>query len=214
MVSSDDIATLDAWSGRAVLHVDLDAFFAAVEQLDHPEWRGRPVIVGGDPGKRGVVSTASYEARVFGVHSAMPSARAAHLCPDAIWVGGSFARYRDVSAQVLQIFRTEAAIVQPVSIDEAFLDVTPGRYAGDHPTRSPSCGRAASGSSWGRCRSAHCRASDHARRRRWSALGSSHWATLPPSMRQRRWLPWADTVRDSSHEHGASTIVPYTRATR
>ncbi len=134
MASYDDTrAPLAAWSGRAVLHVDLDAFFAAVEQLDHPEWRGRPVIVGGDPGKRGVVSTASYEARVFGVHSAMPSVRAAHLCPDAIWVGGSFERYRDVSAQVFDIFRTEAAVVQPVSIDEAFLDVTPGRYAGDHP---------------------------------------------------------------------------------
>ena len=81
-------------TGRAILHVDLDAFFAAVEQLDHPEWRGKPVIVGGDPGKRGVVSTCSYEARVFGVRSAMSSARAAQLCPDAIWAHGSFDRYR------------------------------------------------------------------------------------------------------------------------
>ncbi|HZL03813.1 MAG TPA: DNA polymerase IV, partial [Coriobacteriia bacterium] len=74
------------WIARAVIHMDMDAFFAAVEQLDHPEWRGRPVIVGGDPSGRGVVSTASYEARRHGVHSAMPAAQAARRCPDAIWV--------------------------------------------------------------------------------------------------------------------------------
>ena len=121
------------WKGRAVLHVDLDAFFAAVEQLDHPEWRGKPVIVGGDPSRRGVVSTASYEARVFGVHSAMPSARAAALCPDAIWVGGNFGRYREISSAVFEIFYTESPLVQPVSIDEAFLDVTAGTRATEHP---------------------------------------------------------------------------------
>jgi DNA polymerase-4 len=123
----------EPWPGRAILHVDLDAFFAAVEQLDHPEWRGKPVIVGGDPGKRGVVSTCSYEARVFGVRSAMASARAAQLCPDAIWTHGSFERYHEMSQAVRAIFRDETPLVQPVSIDEAYLDVTPGRYTSEHP---------------------------------------------------------------------------------
>jgi len=121
------------WEGRAILHVDLDAFFAAVEQLDHPEWRGKPVIVGGDPGRRGVVSTCSYEARAYGVRSAMPSARAVQLCPDAIWTRGSFDRYREMSAAVRAIFADEAARVQPVSIDEAYLDVSPGRFTVEHP---------------------------------------------------------------------------------
>lgn len=132
---TDDVNTgdLSAWEGRAILHVDLDAFFAAVEQLDHPEWRGKPVIVGGDPSRRGVVSTCSYEARAFGVHSAMPSARAVQLCPNAIWTKGSFERYREMSAKVRDIFEDETAHVQPVSIDEAYLDVTPGRYTAEHP---------------------------------------------------------------------------------
>ena len=121
------------WIGRAILHVDLDAFFAAVEQLDHPEWRGKPVIVGGDPGRRGVVSTCSYEARKFGVRSAMSSARATLLCPDAIWTHGSFERYREMSAAVRAIFTEETPLVQPVSIDEAYLDVTPGRFTSEHP---------------------------------------------------------------------------------
>ena len=76
------------WHGKAIGLLDLDAFFASVEQLDHPEWRGKPVIVGGSPHKRGVVSTASYEARKYGVHSAMPSATAVRLCPHAIWTSG------------------------------------------------------------------------------------------------------------------------------
>lgn len=121
------------WQGPAILHVDLDAFFAAVEQLDHPEWRGRPVIVGGHPGRRGVVSTCSYEARRFGVRSAMPSARAAQLCPDAVWAPSRFERYREMSNLVHAIFRDESPTVQPVSIDEAYLDVTPGRFTTEHP---------------------------------------------------------------------------------
>lgn len=121
------------WKGRAILHVDLDAFFAAVEQLDHPEWRGKPVIVGGSPTGRGVVSTASYEARRFGVRSAMPSARAAKLCPDAIWAPSRFDRYREMSSAVFAIFRDESPLVQPVSVDEAFIDVTPGRGRSEHP---------------------------------------------------------------------------------
>lgn len=115
------------------MHVDLDAFFAAVEQHDHPEWRGLPVIVGGDPTRRGVVSTASYEARIYGVHSAMSSARALRLCPDAVWAPSRFSRYREVSKQVFDIFNTESPRVQTVSIDEAFLDVTPGRGSAEHP---------------------------------------------------------------------------------
>ncbi|MCL2136501.1 MAG: DNA polymerase IV [Coriobacteriia bacterium] len=121
------------WEGKAVLLMDLDAFFASVEQLDHPEWRGRPVIVGGDPNRRGVVSTCSYEARAFGVRSAMPSATAARLCPDAIWTHGNYPRYIEMSGQVMEIMRSVSPHLQQESIDEAYLDVTPGRYVRDHP---------------------------------------------------------------------------------
>jgi len=133
MTATPDTPPLRPWVGRAILHVDMDAFFAAVEQLDHPEWRGKPVIVGGDADRRGVVSTASYEARRFGVRSAMSSARARVLCPDAIWAPGRFARYKELSDAVRAIFADESPLVQPVSIDEAYLDVTPGRFAAEHP---------------------------------------------------------------------------------
>ncbi len=121
------------WSGPAVGLLDLDSFFASVEQLDHPEWRGKPVIVGGSPEERGVVSTASYEARPYGVHSAMPSAQAARLCPHAIWTNGNFARYREMSAKVMAIIEDETPYLEQVSIDEAFFDVTPGRYSRESP---------------------------------------------------------------------------------
>lgn len=121
------------WEGRAIGLLDLDAFFASVEQLDHPEWRGKPVIVGGDADRRGVVSTASYEARRFGVHSAMPAAQAARLCPDAIWTHGHFDRYREVSSRVMDIILDETPLVEQVSIDEAFFDVSPGRYSRESP---------------------------------------------------------------------------------
>ena len=123
------------WQGRAVLLVDLDAFFASVEQLDHPQWRGKPVIVGGDAGKRGVVSTCSYEAREFGVRSAMPAVTAKRLCPDAIWTPGNFTRYKEVSDMVMAIIRDESPFMQQVSIDEAFLDVTPTEHSFEHPVR-------------------------------------------------------------------------------
>ena len=113
--------------------MDLDAFFASVEQLDHPEWRGKPVIVGGSPERRGVVSTASYEARPYGVHSAMPSWQARRLCPQAIWTHGHYARYRELSDQVMAIIGNETPLVEQVSIDEAFFDVTPGRYSHESP---------------------------------------------------------------------------------
>ena len=113
---------------RTILHVDLDAFFAAVEQRDRPELRGRPVIVGGGgPDDRGVVSTASYEARKFGVHSAMPLRTAGRLCPQGIFVPVDGRKYQAESRRVMTILRRFTPQVQPVSIDEAFLDVTGSR---------------------------------------------------------------------------------------
>jgi nucleotidyltransferase/DNA polymerase involved in DNA repair len=107
----------------SIIHVDLDAFFAAVEQRDHPELRGKPVIVGGDPRSRGVVSTCSYEARKFGVHSAMPLATALRLCPQGIYVPVDGAKYQRVSREVMTVLRRFTPAVEQVSIDEAFLDV-------------------------------------------------------------------------------------------
>ena len=122
------------WTGRAILHLDLDAFFATVEQLDHPEWRGHPVIVGGSPEGRGVVSTASYEARRYGIRSAMPAARAARLAPpDTIWARPRFERYKELSDAVFAIMRDYSPELQPLSIDEAFIDVTPGPHGARDP---------------------------------------------------------------------------------
>src|SRR6476620_9538496 len=110
---------------RTILHVDLDAFFAAVEQRDRPELRGKPVIVGGGgPNDRGVVSTASYEARRFGVRSAMPLRTAAALCPNGIFVPVDGHKYGRESKRVMAVLRRFTPVVEPVSIDEAFLDVT------------------------------------------------------------------------------------------
>ncbi len=109
---------------RTIVHVDMDAFFASVEQRDRPELRGKPVIVGGDPFGRGVVSTASYEARKFGVRSAMPSSQARRLCPQGIFLRPNFARYQEASDAVQAILRQHTDLVEPVSLDEAYLDVT------------------------------------------------------------------------------------------
>ncbi len=121
------------WKARAVLHVDMDAFFASIEQLDHPEWRGLPVIVGGEATGRGVVAAASYEARRFGVRSAMPAATAARLCPDAVWTRGRFDRYAEVSRLIREILESFSPSVQMASIDEGYLDVTPGPYRQEDP---------------------------------------------------------------------------------
>ncbi|RDI99476.1 DNA polymerase IV [Dyella solisilvae] len=108
---------------RSIIHVDMDAFYASVEQLDHPELRGMPVIVGG-LGPRGVVSTCSYEARPFGVRSAMPTAQARRLCPDGVYLWPRMARYEEFSVRVFEVFHEVTPLVEGLSLDEAFLDVT------------------------------------------------------------------------------------------
>lgn len=115
-------------SGASILHVDMDAFFASVEQRDHPEWKGLPVIVGSAPDQRGVVCAASYEARKYGVHSAMPSRTAGLRCPHGIFVPPRSQVYQDVSRQVFAIFEAFTPRIQGLSIDEAFLDVSGSHY--------------------------------------------------------------------------------------
>ena len=109
----------DYWP-KAIIHIDMDAFFAAIEIRDNPEYAGKPVIVGGDPRSRGVVSTCSYEARKYGVHSAMPSSEAYRLCPHGVFLRGSYERYSAVSRKIHAIFDEFTPLVMPLSCDEAF----------------------------------------------------------------------------------------------
>ncbi len=109
---------------RHILHADFDAFYASIEQLDDPGLRGKPVVVGGSADDRGVVASASYEARRFGVRSAMPMRTAIRLCPDLVRVGSRFDRYREVSRRVMAMFQEITPLVEPLSMDEAYLDVT------------------------------------------------------------------------------------------
>jgi len=109
---------------RIIVHVDMDAFFAAVEQRDRPDIRGRPVIVGGTPEGRGVVSAASYEARKFGVHSAMPAAQAVRLCPQGVFLPVDFEKYRAASGQIMEVLAGQSDRIEQISIDEAFLDLS------------------------------------------------------------------------------------------
>ncbi len=109
---------------RKILHIDMDAFYASVEQRDFPELRGKPVIVGGRPESRGVVAACSYEARKFGVHSAMPSSRAVSLCKQAIFKRPRFDAYREASQQIHRVFKRYTTLIEPLSLDEAYLDVT------------------------------------------------------------------------------------------
>lgn len=118
---------------RKIIHVDMDAFFAAVEQLDYPELKGKPLAVGGGE-KRGVVAAASYEARAFGVKSAMPGALAIKLCPELIFVKLRFNRYKEISKQIRAIFLSYTDLVEPLSLDEAYLDVTENKKG--HPSAS------------------------------------------------------------------------------
>ncbi|MEO0425141.1 MAG: DNA polymerase IV, partial [Pseudomonadota bacterium] len=118
---------------RAILHVDMDAFYASVEQRDQPELRGKPLVVGGTT-NRGVVAAASYEARRYGVRSAMPIRQALERCPELVRVPVRMARYREVSSQVFAVFHEHASQVQGLSLDEAYLDVTEAATASDIET--------------------------------------------------------------------------------
>ncbi len=109
---------------RKIIHIDMDAFYASVEQRDNPAYRGKPIVVGGAPDKRGAVAAASYEARKFGIHSALPSRTARHRCPEVIFVAPRFEVYRQISQQIRAIFHRYTDLVEPLALDEAYLDVT------------------------------------------------------------------------------------------
>lgn len=124
VTSHTAISHSDTPSQRKIIHLDMDAFYASVEQRDFPQYRGKPIVVGGNPNKRGVVATASYEARKFGIRSAMSSFQAQKLCPQVIFVRPRFEVYRNVSQQIRAIMHTLTDIIEPLSLDEAYLDVT------------------------------------------------------------------------------------------
>ncbi len=125
--------TSSFYGSKKIIHIDMDAFFAAVEQRDQPALKGKPVIVGGNPQSRSVVSTCSYEARKFGIHSAMPTAQAKRLCPQGIFLYPNFEKYRAVSKTIMSILNTYTPLVEQVSLDEAYLDVTENRFNIEDP---------------------------------------------------------------------------------
>jgi nucleotidyltransferase/DNA polymerase involved in DNA repair len=127
LISKASLSYTETLSNRTIFHVDMDAFYASIEQREHPGYRGKPVIVGADPREgqgRGVVAACSYEARTFGIHSAMPISRAFRLCPKGIYLRPDFKKYTQVSRDIRAIFRSFADLVEPLSIDEAFLDMS------------------------------------------------------------------------------------------
>ena len=140
MGTAEDVERSPAGTGglRKIIHIDMDAFYASVEQRDNPELRGKPVAVGGSR-ERGVVAAASYEARTFGVHSAMPSITAKRKCPDLIFVKPRFDAYKAISLQIREIFAEYTPVIEPLSLDEAFLDVTENLKG--VPLRDTDCGR-------------------------------------------------------------------------
>ncbi|GAA0786900.1 DNA polymerase IV [Marinobacterium sediminicola] len=122
-------------SARKIIHLDCDCFFAAVEMLEHPEWREIPLAVGGAAERRGVIATCNYPAREYGIHSAMSSARALQLCPQLKLVSGNMARYREIADRIFAIYRRFTDLIEPVSIDEAYLDVSNSPLCGGSATR-------------------------------------------------------------------------------
>ena len=128
---------------RKIIHIDCDCFFAAVEMHDHPEWRDVPLAVGGAPAARGVIATCNYPARAFGIHSAMPSAQALKRCPHLVLVPGDMARYREASQAVRAVFERFTTLIEPVSLDEAYLDVSGQPHCQGSATRMAEAIRAA-----------------------------------------------------------------------
>src|SRR5690349_4046232 len=120
---------------RKIIHIDMDAFYASIEQRDRPELRHRPIVVGGSPTGRGVVCSASYEARRFGVKSAIPCSQAKRLCPEAIFVMPRMSHYVEIGRQIRSVFHEASALVEPLSLDEAYLDVTENRWGEKSATR-------------------------------------------------------------------------------